>query len=59
MEQNKIEYFNINLSFKDLIFLLNQIIKGRSYMRTTHNLFLKKKNKCKISNSKYRKWKKK
>ena len=43
MEQNKIEYFNINLSFKDLIFLLNQIIKGRSYMRTTHNLFLKKK----------------
>ena len=43
MEQNKIDYFNINLNFKNLIFLLNQIIKGKSYMRATHNLFLKKK----------------
>ena len=42
MEQNKIDYFNINLNFKNLIFLLNQIIKGKSYMRATHNLFLKK-----------------
>ena len=43
MTQNKINYFNIGINFKDLLFLLNQIVKGKSYMRATHNLFLKKK----------------
>ena len=43
MAQKKIDHFNINLNFKNLLFLLNQIMKGKSYMRATHNLFLKKK----------------
>ena len=42
MEKNKIEYFNVDLNFKNLLFLLDQIKSGKSYMRATHNLFLKK-----------------
>ena len=41
MTQKKINYFNINLNFKNLSFLLNQILRGKSYLRATHNLFLK------------------
>ena len=41
MTQKKINYFNINLNFKNLLFLLNQILQGKSYLRATHNLFLK------------------
>jgi len=48
MEQKKINYFNINLNFKNLLFLFNQIVKGKSYMRATHNLFLKKKINMKL-----------
>ena len=33
----------MSLSPADLFFLLKQISKKRSYMRATHNLFLKKK----------------
>ena len=39
MEKNKIEYFNVDLNFKNLLFLLDQIKSGKSYMRATHNLF--------------------
>ena len=41
MKINKIHFFNISLKFQDQIFLFNQIVKGNSYMRSTHNLFLK------------------
>ena len=43
MNPKKINFFNIGLSLADLFFLLEQISKNRSYMRATHNLFLKKK----------------
>lgn len=43
MKLNKINYFNIDMSFKNLSFLFNQIKKGKSYLRATHNLFLKNK----------------
>ena len=43
METNNIHFFNISLKLRDQIFLFKQIIKGNSYMRSTHNLFLKKK----------------
>ena len=41
--EKKIDFFNIGLNFSDQSFLYNQIISGKSYMRATHNLFLKKK----------------
>ena len=47
METNKIHFFNISLKLSDQMFLFKQIIKGNSYMRATHNLFLKKKIKIK------------
>ena len=39
----KIDYFNTGLNFHDQLFLYKQIISRKSYMRATHNLFLKKK----------------
>ena len=39
----QIFFFNIGLSFTDQFFLCKQIMSGKSYMRATHNLFLKKK----------------
>ena len=42
MKTNKIQFFNISLKLSDQIFFLKQIFKGKSYMRATHNLFLKK-----------------
>ena len=36
-------FFNVGLNFHDQLFLYKQIISGKSYMRATHNLFLKKK----------------
>ena len=36
-------FFNIELNFSDQFFLYKQIMSGKSYMRATHNLFLKKK----------------
>jgi len=38
-----INFFNIRFNPSDLLFLYKQIIAGKSYMRATHNLFLKKK----------------
>jgi len=38
-----INFFNIRLNPSDQLFLYKQIITGKSYMRATHNLFLKKK----------------
>ena len=43
MKNKKINIFNINLNFSDLIFLYKQIILKKSFLRSTHNLFLKKK----------------
>ena len=37
-----IKIFNIGLNLKDQIFLFEQFMKGYSFMRATHNLFLKK-----------------
>jgi hypothetical protein len=39
----KIDFFNIGLNPSDHFFLYQQIMMGKSYMRATHNLFLKKK----------------
>ena len=39
----KVDYFNAALNFHDQLFLYKQIISRKSYMRATHNLFLKKK----------------
>lgn len=39
----KVDFFNIGLNFSDQLFLYKQIISSKSYMRATHNLFLKKK----------------
>jgi len=36
-------FFNIGLNLYDQFFLYKQIMTGKSYMRATHNLFLKKK----------------
>ena len=38
-----IKYFNIGLNLSDQVFFINQIFLGKSFMRATHNLFLKKK----------------
>ena len=35
-------FFNIGLNLSDQFFLYKQIMMGKSYMRATHNLFLKK-----------------
>ena len=43
MKKNNLDIFNINLTFSDLSFLYNQISLNRSFMRASHNLFLKKK----------------
>ena len=40
--QKKINFFNIRLKISDLLFLFREIMGGRSYMRATHNLYLKK-----------------
>ena len=39
--QKKINFFNIRLKISDLLFLFREIMGGRSYMRATHNLYLK------------------
>jgi hypothetical protein len=39
----KVNFFNVGLNFYDQLFLYKQIISNKSYMRATHNLFLKKK----------------
>ena len=45
--KKKTDYFNISLNLKDLIFLFDQIFFNKSFLRSTHNLFLKKKIKVK------------
>ena len=40
--KKKINFFNIRLNPSDQLFLYKQIMAGKSYMRATHNLFLKK-----------------
>lgn len=45
--KNKINFFNIGLNIKDLFFFSKQIMSGKSFMRATHNLFLKKNLKFK------------
>ena len=40
--EDNINFFNISFGFSDQLFLIKQIIKGKSYMRATHNLFIKK-----------------
>ena len=45
--KKKTDYFNITLNLKDLIFLFDQIFSNKSFLRSTHNLFLKKKIKVK------------
>ncbi len=47
MEKNKIQLFNISLKLSDQKFFFNQVMRGKSYMRATHNLFLKKNIKIK------------
>ena len=42
-QKKNIDFFNIELNFSDQFFLYKQIMSGKSYMRATHNLFLKKK----------------
>lgn len=42
-EKKNINFFNISLNFSDQFFLYKQILLGKSYMRASHNLFLKKK----------------
>jgi hypothetical protein len=43
LKSNKdINFFNIGLNFKDQLFLCKHIMSGKSFMRATHNLFLKK-----------------
>lgn len=37
-----IKLFNIGLNLNDQLFLFNQLLKGKSFMRATHNLFLNK-----------------
>ena len=54
MAQKKIDHFNINLNFKNLLFLLNQIMKGKSYIGATHNLFKEKSILNKVA--KYWQW---
>ena len=38
-----IKYFNIGINLSDQVFFIKQIFLGKSFMRATHNLFLKKK----------------
>jgi SAM-dependent methyltransferase len=40
--QKKINFFNIGFKISDLLFLFKEIMGGRSYMRASHNLYLKK-----------------
>lgn len=42
-QKKNIDFFNIELNFSDQFFLYKQIMTGKSYMRATHNLFLKKR----------------
>lgn len=42
MKNRKIKLFNFNLTFSDLFFLYQQISLKKSFLRSTHNLFLKK-----------------
>ena len=42
MKDKKIKIFNFNLTFSDLFFLYQQISSKKSFLRSTHNLFLKK-----------------
>jgi len=42
-QKKNVAFFNIELNFSDQIFLYKQIMTGKSYMRATHNLFLKKR----------------
>ena len=43
IEKKNIKIFNYNLTFSDLFFLYKQILSKKSFLRSTHNLFLKKK----------------
>ena len=40
--KKNINFFNIGLNFSDQLFLFKEIIQGKSYMRASHNLYLKK-----------------
>jgi hypothetical protein len=42
-QKKNVAFFNIELNFFDQFFLYKQIMTGKSYMRATHNLFLKKR----------------
>ena len=42
-QKKNVAFFNIELNFSDQFFLYKQIMTGKSYMRATHNLFLKKR----------------
>ena len=42
-QKKNVAFFNIELNFSEQIFLYKQIMTGKSYMRATHNLFLKKR----------------
>ena len=47
MENKKIKIFNFSLTLSDLFFLYKQISSNKSFLRSTHYLFLKKKIKIK------------
>ena len=40
--KKNISFFNIGLNISDQLFLQRQILQGKSFMRATHNLYLKK-----------------
>ena len=42
-QKKNVAFFNIELNFSDQFFLYKQIMTGKSYMRATHNLCLKKR----------------
>mgnify|MGYP001947742066 CR=1 FL=1 len=43
MKKKTIDYFNIGLGLNDQFFLLKEILKNKSFLRASHNNFLKKK----------------
>ena len=45
--KNRINFFNIRLNILDTLFFTKQIMRGKSFMRATHNLYLKKNLKLK------------
>ena len=42
ISKKNINFFNIGLNISDQLFLFKQIMLGKSYMRASHNLYLKK-----------------